>query len=298
MQTTVSSREKPEKIPFRLTDRDIGILESLDRYRYLRTGQIHRLHFSENGTMQSARRRLKYLYREKMVGRVIPYVQLGQGTPETAYFLDRAGEDYLRQEKDHVPRLWRRSKRVKHQFLQHALDLSEFRLLWESGVSQIDKLSMESFVADFEIKSKSNKGLDKYELYNKYYHPVNAKPYIVYPDAKIILKWKGDKQDYYKLYFVEIDRGTEELERIRDKVVGYNLCNLRKTYFNEQVNNFRVLIQATSEKRAKNIRAALTDMEGSSLVMVTDKNKVSSESILQHPIWLDLENKSQRLVRL
>lgn len=296
----MASSEKLEKTPFRLTNRDIEVLKTLDKYRYLRTSQIHRLHFPENGTMQSARRRLKYLYNHRYVGRVIPYVQLGQGTPETAYFLDRAGEKYLKDEEGHTPRLWRRSKRVKHQFLQHALDLSEFRLLWELGVNQIDRLSMESFVADFEIKSKSssNKGLDKYELYSKHYHPLNGKPYIVYPDAKIILKWKGDKQDYYKLYFVEIDRDTEGLERIRDKVIGYNLCHSQKTYFNEKINSFRVLIQTNSEKRAKNIRAALTDMEGSSLVWVTDREKAASKNILSSSIWSNFENQSDRLIRL
>ena len=53
--TTISStkplakfKRSPDRVAFQMTDRDIEILQALNRYRYLRTGQIHELLFGEN----------------------------------------------------------------------------------------------------------------------------------------------------------------------------------------------------------------------------------------------------------
>ena len=282
-----------------LTDRDVAILEALNNYRYMRTGQIHRLLFSGNSSMQSARRRLKYLYHHKFVGRVVPYVQIGSGMPETAYFLDRAGVDYLKG-LDRPVKLWRKASKVKHQFLQHAIDLSEFRLSLETALTGHQHLSLDTFIADFEVKSET-KGRELYKLYSELIHSSNRQSYVIYPDALVILKWEDDNSSEKSLYFVEIDRGTEGLERIREKVIGYSLYanqGIYKKYGNfSSKNPFRVLFQTNSEKRVKNIRAALVDQENSSLVWVTDNSKVNPDSLLYNPIWIDSENNLKSLLK-
>lgn len=293
------TERSPKDVTFRLTDRDLAIFEALNRYRYLKTSQIHRLIFSENNSMQSVRRRLKYLYHHKYMERVVPYIQIGSGMPETAYFLDREGVDHLNR-KDTPARLWRKASKVKLQFLQHALDLSEFRLNLETSLQGHKNLSIDKFVADFEIKSEA-KGKDRYKLYSELIHNTNRKSYVVCPDALIVLKWEDENSTEKSLYFVEIDRGTEGLERIRDKIIGYSLYAKKMMYKNyvllNQKNPFKVLIQTNSERRAKNIRATLVDQENSSLVWVSDKEKVTSESLLYNPIWLDFENNLRSIIK-
>lgn len=249
--------------------------------------------------MQSARRRLKYLYHHKFVGRVVPYVQIGSGMPETAYLLDREGVGYLKGLNRPV-RLWKKASRVKHHFLQHALYLSEFRLVLEIALRDQRNLHLDTFIADFEIKSET-KGRERYKLYSELIHSGNRQSYVVYPDALIILEWSDGTSSEKSLYFVEIDRGTEGLERIRDKVIGYSLYAKQKMFekygkFNPKY-PFRVLIQTSSEKRAKNIRTALVDQENSSLIWVTDNSKISSESILNKPVWIDYQNNYKSLLK-
>ena len=83
----------------------------------------------ENKSIQSTRRRLKYLFHEGFLGRISPFIQVGQGSAETAYYLDKAGINFL-QEYEEVF-VYSESGQVKHHFLNHALDLSEFRVNFE-----------------------------------------------------------------------------------------------------------------------------------------------------------------------
>ncbi|MBI5186178.1 MAG: hypothetical protein HZA01_10705 [Nitrospinae bacterium] len=59
------------------------ILKAVNRYRYLRSGEIERLIFAENGTTQSAHRRLKYLFHNHYLGRIQPLIRPGKGSAET-----------------------------------------------------------------------------------------------------------------------------------------------------------------------------------------------------------------------
>ena len=69
--------------------------------------------------------------------------------------------------------------------------------------------------------TKGLTGKHIYKLYSELKHPVNKKNYIVYPDALIILQAKGQQHSKYRrLYFLEIDRGTMDLGRIQNKVIG------------------------------------------------------------------------------
>jgi len=97
LNSQLSKYKRPSKpVPFQITDRDLEILRALNRYRYMRTGQVHQLLFSENGTQQSVRRRLRALFQNRYIARAQPYVQVGKPAPEIAYFLDRKGRQIMR----------------------------------------------------------------------------------------------------------------------------------------------------------------------------------------------------------
>ena len=113
-------KRKPNQANFVLTVRDIDILTTIGQYRYLRTGQISRFIFPKNTTVQSARRRLRYLYHHGYVGRILPLVQAGNGDGEMAYFLDKSGRELL--DSDDLPTYSLRNQ-VKPIFLQHALEV-------------------------------------------------------------------------------------------------------------------------------------------------------------------------------
>lgn len=287
--TPVLTRQ--DNVSFRLQERDVFILQVLNRYRYLRTNQIKRLIFPENRSVQSCRKRLKYLFHNGLVGRINPFVAPGAGQPDTAYFLEKFGAETLAQ---HFPeeevRFYGKSGKVRYQFLSHALALSEFRMYLEIALQSIPHLEMGRFVADFEVKAHLSQatGHKRYKLWQEVAHPVSKQSFVVYPDGLIILRGAGDFDGEQLLLFVEIDRGTEGMRVIQEKVIGYQL------YFEQAVHKkfgafdgFRVLLQTTSPRRAENMRKALMNMQGADLVWIADQEKVWEDSILQKPIWQD-----------
>lgn len=295
----ISKHSRESDVKFVFTDRDIEILKAINRYRYLRTNQITRLVFLENKTHQSTRRRLKYLYHNKFLDRVVPFIQAGESSGETAYFLDKEGAELLEDYEEEV-KYYPKANQAKHRFLRHALDLSEFRVNLEIALKDHPIVSLARFTADFEIKSYTQNliGNHIFKLYNEVTHPFNKKRYVVYPDARIILKGKGEYEKHQKLYYLEVDRGTESLQRIKDKVIGYNIYR-KLNFFKKdgKFDKFLLLIQTNSEKRAKNIRNELTDLEGSDLTWVTSVNKVNEKSIISEPIWEDYQLQKKSILK-
>lgn len=286
-------------ISFHLTLRDMEILKAANRYRYLRSGQIKRLIFPENKSIQSAHRRLKLLFHNKLLGRIQPLIRPGHGSAETAYFLDKAGRELLEIEGEELI-YYSKSKLVGPHFLAHALDLSEFRLNLELATKDHPVVSLKRFTADFEIKSHAQ-GANEQEnlkLFSELKHPKSGESYTVFPDALIVFQGKGIYEGHQKLYFLEVDRGTESLLRIRKKVIGYRL------YFKQRIfskfgkfEGFTVLFQTNSSLRAENIRKDLSDLEGTELIWITNDKKINEKTILHAPIWLDHELKLRSIVK-
>lgn len=280
---------------FRLVERDIDILKALNEYRYLSTNQIHALIFSGNTSLQSARRRLRYLYQAKLVGRAFSYSEPGNGAESMVYFLDRKGCETLNQ-IGVTTHFYKKAKQVKQLFLNHALALSTFKIHLVRAITRLPEIELETFIPDFELKrnSKSKTGLQRYLSYREVAHPVHSRSYTVYPDAVIVLASGNIK----RLFFLEVDRGTEAMRVIRDKVIGYGIylqSGMAVEY--GDFNSFQVLIQTTSPKRENNIQVALSDMEGRKFVRTTSQELVNDESVLNGQIWLNYKNEHRSILK-
>jgi hypothetical protein len=295
----LATRHREPAVAFALTARDLDILRAVHRCRYLKTSQIQRLVFPDCRTVQSARRRLKYLYHNGYLGRVAPLLVFGKGGGETAYYLDRPGAELLAGEGD--PSLAvARAGRVQHRFLEHALDLAEFRVQLERALLAHPVVTLQRFTADFELKAHTEAAIGKkrYQLYDDVVHPTNRQRYIVYPDALIVLQGKDAFADFRRLFFLEIDRGSEGLHVIRDKVIGYNLYRRLDVYKKfGPFDRFRVLLQTSSPRRAAHLRTALTDLEGADLVWLTDVFQVREQTLLAAPIWTDSAGVARTLLK-
>ena len=282
-----TDKRKPQEVKFVPTSRDIEILKALNEFRYLKTGQIKRLIFSDNGSMQSTTRRLKYLYHHNYISRLHAYVSPGKGSQETTHYLGNEGIKTLQALGESV-RIYKKNSKAKYMFLQHACDLSEFRLLLTLALKANSDISLDQFIADFEMKAGTDKriGNNRYKLFSKHIHPANKQSYKVYPDGLIHLSTIVNDKKYNQLYFLEIDRGTEGLQVIRDKITGYNIYlkqEIYKKFGNFQ--GFKVLIQTSSKKRATNIQNTLIDHEGAHFVLVTAVQNVNEKTILNEQIW-------------
>jgi len=97
---------------------------------------------------------------------------------------------------------------------------------------------------------------------------------------------------------LEVDRGTEGLERIRDKLTGYHLA--RENQLFQKYGHFKdstVLFQAHSPKRAQTIFEALSDHVASDLAWVGCAEDVTKDSIMSLPIWRDLKGNKLQIIR-
>ena len=196
---------------FTLTDRDLEILTTVHRYRFLEARHIRAL---TTGSDQGITRRLQGLFHNKYLGRFVPpqrmRIDLDPGPPVIAYGLDAAGFRALRETglvaHDHGAMPWNKSHtRRGLWFLRHRLLQSDFRCVLElavRGTIGIDLLGwMEGEAARLKVsvpqKTTRHVGLA--------------------PDARFTVRFAdGDRS-----VFLESDRGTEEHSRLVRKYQAY-----------------------------------------------------------------------------
>jgi len=295
------SRSKRAKggVAFRLTDRDGDILKAVNRYRYTRTGQINRLLFRGNTSTQSCQKRLKLLFHNGYLDRIEPFLQQGgtEQSADVAYRLDAKGVQYLTDFDISIPYPTRK-RGVKHQFLLHALDLSEFRLHLELAIENTETLLLRRFVPDFMQKegAASLTGYRRYRLYDEIRDPVTGETVIFYPDAAFILQ--SASSDTARLFFLEIDRGTEGLETIRRKLAAYHLYATQGLFQKfGKYDRFVVLFQTNSVKRAENMVRLVRETVCQPTVLVTDHRQVTHDTVLDGSIWRDKTGEAKSLIR-
>ena len=286
-------------VPFRLMDRDITILRAVNRYRYLRTSQVNELIFSGNTSIQSARRRLKLLYQNNYLGRIQPFLQKGgeEQPADIAYHLGKLGQAVLEELGDTVFR-YSKANQARHKFLLHALDLSQFRVSMELALANRDNLDVERFIPYFQMKEglRSASGNQRYRIFDEVREPVTGKIIVVYPDAAVILQ--SVPGGVKRLIFVEIDRGTEGLEIIREKLFGYQLYFRRKGFSKYGVSDkFTVLFQTSSQQRAENMAALTQSIKFEPNIFFTSHQLLNEKTIFDGEIWIDSEGKPRALLR-
>lgn len=287
-----NTRAKGE-VRFTLTPRDIEIIQWVNRCRYVRSSQIKSLLFADCKNLDTTHRRLKFLFHNGYLGRVTPYVKMGDGTSEIAYYVDRKGVEVLESQGEEVLfRVNPKKTQVGYQLLEHTLALAQFRIQLELALKDHPSVTIHRFTHDFELKGQTQEaiGRNRHKLYDEVLHPATKESFIVYPDGLFILKAtvsneQGELEEAQRLFFVEIDMGTEGHTVIKDKVTGFALYreqNIFKKW--GKFDSFFVLIATTTPERAKNIRHHLTSVDGTKLVWVSDAETIKKQGILA-PVW-------------
>jgi hypothetical protein len=119
---------------------------------------------------------------------------------------------------------------------------------------------------------------------------------VFYPDAMVVLEATGTSAR--RLYFVEIDRGTEGLQTIRRKIRAYQLYARNKLFSKfGKFQNFAVLFQTSSERRAANMIKLVAEMDYGLQILVTHAAAVSEQSILDAAIWQQSEGEPMSLIK-
>lgn len=271
-----------------LTERDIDVVLALNRYRLLRTSQVKSLVYSSTSGLQVARRRLRLLFHNGYVKRIPSRIEPGNGTAEDVYRLDEAGEAVLRRRGEEI--LSVATDEVKAIFVEHALAVSHVGVSLELALRRGGvPVELERFAPEHVLRKEMRKGVLVLEG--------NGRP--MYPDALILLRGRGPYQHVRRLFLVEADRGTESSRVVLEKLAAYHAYRQRglQKSFGEDLDGFRLLFVTASAVRVENLVRAFKAVPGGDLVLLSDETKLNERTILEEPIWTDVQGRLRPLLR-
>lgn len=200
------SKKQLINLDFSLSERDRNILLSVQRHRYLMSGQVQRLHFTDAANPSAALRaasrnlrKLKDLGLLDSLSRRIGGVRAGSSS--LIWHITHAGERLLRLH-EHKPYPSKRFFEPSPYFLAHTLAVAEtsIRIL---EISREAKLELSALQPEPEC----------WRVYSEYGKQVALKPdlYAILTSTK-----------YEDRYFLEIDLDTESPAKIIEKCDRYH----------------------------------------------------------------------------
>ena len=290
-QKHLSKFERVENPPnIFLQQRDIDLFESLAKYRYLTTTQLHNIIFT-GLSPTSIRRRLFKLYHNAYIDRLFTdNPQSTKPVGEACYFLDKDGYNVLVSERDYDGAFQAKNKRVKAVFLNHTIAIIDFRLSIEKGLknNKLAYLPENAWFSEYDMQDPmATKKRDKYIIYDEVYDSEINRRVSLYPDSLFVLNGLGKYADYQALYFVEIDRGTESSKKILKKLRAYDLYLKNKGFKKyADVNFFKVLFVTTSQKRIDALLENLQDNSGLDLFLFSHFEETKNNNVITDSIWL------------
>jgi len=242
----MSAKVGTDKI--RLTERDLRILKALREYQVLSTSQIQRLFFPSRCR---ALKRLNLLRNQELLRRHLRRVAPCEGSVEALYLPSRRGLRTLFQH-DHSGRYY--SSKIGHPpsdlFLEHTLARNDFRIAVESASNKCHGVSFQWWRHDKSI------GLDCPQTYSNSL-AING-PRRIVPDGLFAVDYNGRTLHYY----VEIDRGTMSLQRIRSKMMAYVYHEIQSwAASREESDTQHVLWVTTSRQRQSNLKSISESLE-------------------------------------
>lgn len=250
-----------------LTERDREIIRAVHENRFLRRDQIERLYFS---TTAAANARLVALYQHRFLDRL--YLPVELGSSQAVYALDREGAALIaREEQLHLSQVtWRRKhNRVEFFFLEHTVAVAELHVAFEVAIRERDDVALSQWKREaFLTREKLADPED------------DDRKLIVAPDAFLGLSLPHGKA----YFFVEVDLGTETIERFRRKIIAYQEY-WRSGRYRERYGhaNFRVLTVSEGPDRLAHLIKLAGDVGARNMFLFALEREVSSRVL--GPIW-------------
>lgn len=287
----------------KLTERDIAVIFSVYKYRYLSASQIRQLHFPSK---QTAWLRLRVL---TDLGCLKAFTT--PNIPERLYYLDKKGAEIVAIELhvDTEDLEWHRHARAPkdYYFLKHFMAINDFRILLTQAceTSPIDLLG---FIPEY-VGEKTDEGYVKKYIRDRINDiALSSISYSHTPDAVFALEKDGRPA----LFFLEIDRGTEI---VSDSSKGFLKCAVfylnywvdrgwlrYNEDFKREFSAFRMLVVTTSQARLSHMREAATSLpfpkeQAKRFLWGTIHSWLRVETVFD-PIWQSLDTTDETAYRI
>jgi len=236
----------------KITSRDVAVIVDVYKYRYLSVSQVQALHFPSRRTVW---RRLQALTTQGYLKAfIVPNIS------ERVFYVDRAGAEVVAGEMKVAfdDLYWHSSMKAPkdYYFLQHFLGINDFRIQLTQAC-QGSAITLLGFIPEY-IGEKTEKGIIKKYLRDQVCDITNSNATLSHtPDAVFSLEKNGNAA----LFFLEIDRGTENMKEFSKCIafyLNYWTGGQFKKYADDfgvlEFKTFRALIVTTAQKRLQNMR--------------------------------------------
>lgn len=284
-----------------LTERDVALLVSLYKFRYLSLGQVERLHFASG---QTAGRRVRRLRTAGVVDDFrVPGVdeRLVRLTPQGLALV----AEHLGVSVGDLGDMPTRTRPKDYYFVRHFLAASDFRITLTEACATRADTTLLGFLPE-HLGVRTDGGVQKY-LRDVIADVTRPGAKITHtPDAVFALERIGRSA----LFFLEIDRGTEGIsdpERGFAKTLRFYLNYLASGGYQryqadfgvgEPFTAFRVLVVTSAGKRLENIRAVggvlrFEPASAKRFIWLAESGDVSTDTLLG-PMWRSLDPNDER----
>lgn len=225
--------------PVVLTDRDRGLLRAVREYGVLSTDHLRALCFP---SASRARKRLRRLWQHGFLRRHLRPVRMGDGSAAFLYTLGRAAGPVANEMSADQPA---RPTTRRVSLGEHALRITDFRVALTVAARQRSALRLKRWQRSGAVRfTPVSPGAD-------------GRPATIIPDAFFTLS--ADGREYH--YCLEVDRGTVDLRRLREKFAAYlNLWQSRAASAQLGIFSFRILYATTTEKRLAHMLETLASL--------------------------------------
>lgn len=242
-----------------LADGDPPLLESLFEHRFLSSGQLARL---SGRSPQVIRRRMRKLIEGAWV-----LALDRRPTEEAVYALTPRGREWMAQqlgvEKAMLPIAGQvEANRSQTIFFRHELLVSDILIAFVRVLEEYPPLELKRMLREWELQDpKARAAHKRYVLCERF--EVEGRTVVHRPDACLLLRPIAAPPESVVAVFIEADRSTESMRRIRRKLDAYYLYWKRER-FRAGLGAFGmrvcfVLGEAKTERRIRSMQQTLAD---------------------------------------
>ena len=284
--------ETPQNIVIR--PRDIELIETVYRNRVMTQDQLRRMFFLPDAKTgdgkEAAKRRLRLLFDNGYLERKVLPTLPGEGRGPNHYILGEQGVELLRRERGYTKIRWYKSSTdLKQDFIEHTVAISDVLVAVEGACL---KLGYESD----EWKSESQLKADyDYVTITTAKGKRERKPVI--PDAFFVV----NTGEYRYPCFVEIDRGTMQLNRFKNKVKAYAKYYRSRGYEKRyQFQSIRVLTVVSTQsrtggdRRLAELKKTTEEATKANWFWFAKLSDISADTMFSEPIWYRLHEAEQQ----
>jgi len=252
---------------------------------YLSTSDIWRI-FYPQARIQASSRKVKRLTEHTYLERVY--------NPKKKEYLYRIGEMGIEliaalsgMEKGEIKKIvLLRDRETPLILLDHALQCADIQMQIKAALINHRLAQLKRYISWGDYALNEDGKLVKILLQNVF-HPTLKRYVAVLSDGCFIIEGKDRFAGYESLFFLEIDRSTEPLGKIAQKIYKYHLLLAQKKFLAYgNFKSFKVLFITTSSKRITSIRETLSGTEGMQMLLFSTFAEITARNFFDDTIWM------------